>query len=209
MSGKPASRSTHGLQRFGRTGQFPDSRHQHRALDVRGSRRPYNYFGDFCRFRCKEFSCRTYRAHLNEVEIITILPNVPDTDINQLGAAICLPMKEDNVLRLVVIGPAPRLRGDRLWRQRSWPSLPIARCRLDEMPLNTYKTDGRRPRFGPILDGRGDGEPFNKLREDEGYTRWLFARRSRQSTRVGAKHSDRRRADHSGVGRLYRSAARQ
>ena len=42
---------------------------------------------------------------MNEVEIITILPNVPDTEINQLEAAICLPMKEDNVLRLVVIGP--------------------------------------------------------------------------------------------------------
>jgi hypothetical protein len=35
------------------------------------------------------------------------------------------------------------------------------------------------------LDGRGHGKQFNKVREDEGYTRWLFARRSRHKAISG------------------------
>jgi hypothetical protein len=48
---------------------------------------------------------RQYQACLDEVERIHILPDLPVTDTRQLGAAICLPIREDNVLRLVVIGP--------------------------------------------------------------------------------------------------------
>jgi hypothetical protein len=43
-----------------------------------------------------------YCAHLPEVEKISILPV---TDVKPLGEAICLPLKEDNVLRLLVVGP--------------------------------------------------------------------------------------------------------
>jgi hypothetical protein len=60
--------------------------------------------GIFTNFDAKSF-WHTYRAHLHEVERIAILPDAPVTDVNQLGAAICIPLKEDNVLRLVVIGP--------------------------------------------------------------------------------------------------------
>jgi hypothetical protein len=46
-----------------------------------------------------------YQARLQETERISILPKLPYSDPKQLGGALCLPIREDHVLRLVVIGP--------------------------------------------------------------------------------------------------------
>ena len=62
-------------------------------------------------------------------------------------------------------------------------------------------------RRSSISDGRDHGKQFDQVRDDEGYSRWRFARRSRHTAQIGAEHSYRRRADQGGVGRLHRSAS--
>jgi hypothetical protein len=46
-----------------------------------------------------------HQARSQEIERISILPERPYSDPRQLGAAVCLPVRKDNVLRLVVLGP--------------------------------------------------------------------------------------------------------